>query len=867
MREMSRSILEREGELAAVGSAARDAGEGSGSVVLVFGEAGIGKSSLVQAMRAILPAEGRLLVGYCDDLATPRVLGPFRDLIGSVGTVLGEALERGDRGEVLEALGAELGRATYPTVLVVEDVHWADEATLDVLRYLIRRAARLPLVLVLTYRDDELDTDHPLRHLLGLASRVERVRRLRLARLTMAAVRRLSAAAGVDADEVYAVTSGNPYFVAEVLGAGDTVTVPLTIADAVRARVAYLDPSALEVLERLAVIPSAVQWWLIGALVPSGPAALALAEQCGLLTVTPNRVSFRHELARRAVVDSMPVARRVAANSRVLAALLSWPEVEVSRVVHHAAQAGDRDVILRYGPVAAREASAAGAHREAVAHLRLVLDQHPVLEPGAEAELLECFAVESYTTDARAEDALVAQRRAVGLRRSGGDPRALGTSLRWLSRICWWTGDREGAAAAADEAIALLDAVGDDCLLAMALSTKAQLYALSGRAEEAIAVAERAIALGEDTPATLSHALNNLGFAFIQLGDLEEGLSALEESLRVALAADETEQACRAYVNLTISCLENLRPDDARRHVVAGIEHAERSEFLMFSGYMQVLLGTLHFATGAWDEVEPAASYALGSGAPVRCGALRLIGRTRLRRGVPGAVEMLREAWGIAVRMGECQWVGPVAAALAEAAMLEGDAATALPELTEAHELACRFGTPDVRSELAYWLGRAGRPVGGGGLRHPYALLADGRWQEAAETWRAVGYRYEYAVALAESPEIKDQLAALTELQALEAEPLARLVRARLKSLGVARIPRGAMPATRFNRAGLTERQVEVVRFLAEGMTNAEIADRLVLSVRTVESHVAAVLDKLDARSRKEAAARARELDIIDQGP
>jgi len=862
---MGRTILERDDELAALGSAARDAADGAGTVVLISGEAGIGKSSLVEAIRGVLPAEGRLLVGYCDDLATPRVLGPLRDLIGSVGTALTQALERGDRGEVQEALRDELGWANHPTVLAIEDVHWADEATLDVLRYLVRRAAQLPLVLVLTYRDDELGSDHPLRQLLGLASRVERVRRLRLARLTVAAVRRLSAAsaaADVDADAVFAVTSGNPYFVAEVLAAGDVAAVPLTIADAVQARVAQLDPAAREILERLAVVPSAVQRWLVEALVPAGPAALAPAEQRGLLAVTPRRVSFRHELARRAVVDSMPAARRVAANRSVLTALLAQPGIEVSRVVHHAVQAGDIDVVLHYGPIAAQEAQAAGAHREAAAHLRLVLDQHPILAPRAEAELWERLAIESYTIDAPASDALAAQRRAVELRR-GDDPRALGASLRWLSRICWWAGDPDGADAAADEAIAVLSAAGDDDPLAMALSNKAQLHALAGRDAEAIVVAERAIALGKDVPATLSHALNNLAIALYRRGDAR-ARATLEESLRVALAADEPEQACRAYVNLSWNDLDHLRLDDVRRRLAEAIEFAERSEFTMFSRYLQTALGALRSATGDWDGVVPAAAEALNGAPPVRCAALTLIGRTRLRRGEPGAAEMLRDAWQVAVRLRECQWVGPAAAALAEAAMLDGDASAAAAELTEAAELAREFGTVAVQAELAYWLGRAGHPVGGHGLDHPYALLADGRWREAAEAWHAAGYRYEYAVALAESPEPDDQLAALALLDALSAEPLARLVRARLKDLGVARIPRGPAPATRVNPAGLTERQVEVVQLLAQGMTNAEIASQLVLSVRTVDSHVAAALEKLGTRTRKEAVTRAGDLGILN---
>lgn len=155
-------LLERERELAELAQAAREAAAGEGGLVLILGEAGIGKSSLVQAVRGLLPANGRLLVGHCDDLSTPRTLGPFRDLVDQVGAELTRALaEGGERDAVPAALRAELDWAGHPTVLVVEDVHWADEATLDVLRYLARRIAGLPAVLVLTYRDDELTREHP----------------------------------------------------------------------------------------------------------------------------------------------------------------------------------------------------------------------------------------------------------------------------------------------------------------------------------------------------------------------------------------------------------------------------------------------------------------------------------------------------------------------------------------------------------------------------------------------------------------------------------------------------------------------------------------------------------------------------------
>jgi DNA-binding NarL/FixJ family response regulator len=146
---------------------------------------------------------------------------------------------------------------------------------------------------------------------------------------------------------------------------------------------------------------------------------------------------------------------------------------------------------------------------------------------------------------------------------------------------------------------------------------------------------------------------------------------------------------------------------------------------------------------------------------------------------------------------------------------------------------------------------------------HPFTLLATGRWREAADAWQRAGCRYEQALALAQSLDPDDLLSALATADSLGAEPLAHRVRQRLRDLGVTRIPRGRVQSTRDNPAGLTERQADVVRLLVEGLTNAEIAARLVLSVRTVDTHVAAILTKLDARTRRDAAARAKALGVV----
>ncbi len=488
-------MLERERELAELVAAARDAATGHGCVVLVSGEAGIGKSSLIEAARAALPAGIRLLVGYCDDLVTSPTLGPFRDLVDGAGPELVNALaEWEDRNGLLDALRAELRR---PTVLAIEDMHWADEATLDVLRYLVRRVAGLPAVLLLTYRDDEVDQAHPLRHLLGLAARTERVHRLPLARLTPDAVRRLAAPTDLDPAQVYAATSGNPFFVTEVLAAGHADHAPPTIVDTVLARVRVLEPETQDALAQLAVVPSTLDRWLVDRLVPGGVAALAPAERHGLVAVAPGRVAFRHELIRRALVDSLLATRRIELNQRVLAALLERDGDDLPAIVHHAAEAGDSAAIARYAPGAAVEAIQVGAHREAVAHLRLALAHRAAYPPGELADLLDRYAVECYMNN---EDvpALAAAVEGVALRRSLGDPGRLGDSLRWLCRIQWWSGDRPAALRAARDGVAILERAGDTRRLAMAYSSLSQLHALANQDVEAIEFGERAVRLARE---------------------------------------------------------------------------------------------------------------------------------------------------------------------------------------------------------------------------------------------------------------------------------------------------------------------------------------------------------------------------------
>jgi DNA-binding CsgD family transcriptional regulator/tetratricopeptide (TPR) repeat protein len=858
---MGRELLERESEFAELRAAAREASAGHGRVVLLHGEAGIGKSMLIDALRDHPPDGCRVLVGACDAMSTPRTLGPLRDLIPFIGERAGDALRTGDREEVFAALQEELA-ASSGTVLVVEDAHWADEATLDVLRFLARRIDGLPAALVLTYRDD-LDRAHPLNRLLGDLGHADRVDRILLRHLSAAAVGALTAGSGLDADRIHAITDGNPYFVSELVASAGQARVPPTVVDAVTGRLRRLDAATQERVEQLAVVPSVVDRGLLTRLVPEGEGALTAPEEAGLITVSPDGVRFRHELTRHAVVDALPTSRRIELERRVLVELLASGVADPARLVHHAREAGDVDAVVEWAPRAARDAAVSGAHRQASVHYRAALQHADRYETAERVELLEEFAIEAYMLGGEPE-AVESQTEVLRLRRELGDADALGASLRWMSRFQWIAGNRPAAEEAAAEASAALAESDDQGLLALALSNEAQLAMLAHDVPRSIELATRAVALARESGErrALSHALNNLGTAHM-FEDDDEGMRELLEAADIAAAGNFIDDAARAHVNLVWSLLDQNRLHLAERYLEPAMEFSERTEVLGLWTYQQVERGRLHLARAQWDDALAAAAFATETLPQAQCVALTIVGTVRTRRGDPGADEVLDEARDISDRLGELQRTGPVAAARAEGALLRGDLGGVRAIVGPAYDEAVRRRDLNLQAELAWLLRRAGEAAEPPASDHPFAVQARGDWRRAAELWRAVGAPYHEAQALAESPDDADLLEALAILDRIGAAPLARRVRADLRERGVRSIPRGPSSLTRRNPVGLTDRQVDVLRLLAEGLTNVEIAERLVVSVRTVDSHVAAILAKLGVQSRQGAVSAARELGVL----
>ena len=526
--------------------------------------------------------------------------------------------------------------------------------------------------------------------------------------------------------------------------------------------------------------------------------------------------------------------------------------------MHHAAEAGDAAAVVRLGPPAARSASASGAHREAAAHYRVLLGHRQAFTVAEQAVLLQASAIECYAVGDLGRSALADQSESVVLRRDLGDSAQLGIALRWLSRIAWWVGDRPLAEEAGTEAVAVLTTCDDRQQLALAHSNLSQLAMLAARSQQAVEQAELAIALGRevDDNVVLAHALNNLGTALWGIGDLR-GRGFLEESLDLALETGQHENAARAYCNLVWQLCATHELEEAAVRVEEGIAHAEQTEHLVFWKYLHVEKAMINLARGNYDRAVQLATLGLDSTSPIRSSALEVIATVRVRRGEEAA-ELVAEAWQLATDLAELQRTAPAAALLCEDAWLRDDPETIRRIGGMVHAEATRLGSHDWVAPLGFWLGRAGVQADVGVAGSPYALMARGEWSEAAAAWRSRGYPYETALAQVLSGDVAEQLEGLVALDELGAEPVARRVRRDLRDRGVTGVPRGPRPETRQNLAGLTVRQLEVLELLADGLTNADIAQRLVLSVRTVDHHVTAVLEKLGAGSRSDAVAAAR---------
>jgi DNA-binding CsgD family transcriptional regulator len=862
-------LIERDEFLELLQSQLNNVSAGEGHCVFISGEAGIGKTALVKAFLKQQVDDCLIYQGACDALFTPRPLAPLYDILWQVNKnrwPVSPTLE--ERSALFANFFQELTTKKGRIIIVFEDIHWADEGTLDFIKFFARRISQLPCLFILTYRDDEIYSRHPLRNVLGQLP-ADSFTKFCVTPLSKPAVEKMALEKGYSGEDVYSISGGNPFYVNEIL-ASYSPGVPDNIKDSILSVYERQDDGTKHAWQLCSVIPEGLEIDRFAKIKALWNEVMDHCFAMNVIIVKNDKVIFKHELYRRTIEESLSPFKRIALNKMILELFLeSFEEAgEIERIVHYAKNANNNKLVVKYAPLIARKAACVGSHMEAAKLFLAAIEYSEDNNPDELLQFYEAYTYECYLIN-KVDEAIIYTGKSLALWKEKNDIEKISNSLRQLSRLWWLNGNRKNAENFACEAIDLLQNQPSSLAKAMAFSNMSQLRMIFDQHDEGIAWGEKAIIIARELKeeGALSHALNNVGSMRMFLpGSKEQGVSLLQESLAIALKNSFHEHAARAYSNLGSIGVKLKDYAFAKQILDEGIQYCEERELDVWRLNMLSLKACLNLETGDWDKAYSIADSLLkGEDKPraFKISALTVMGTIKMRRGDAEAVGILLQAKKKAFEMMQLQEIIPSLIALLECEWLTGKTCIETKYLYNITDIIDRSIAIVYKSELVFWLHKArGNLISLKEVHEGYDMINPEKAKQAAKFWKKTGCPYNEALALFEGTE-EDKKEAITIVHDLGAEAVYQKMKMEMRASGIKKIPRGLRESTKTNPAQLTNRELDVLQLLRNAVQNKEIAGTLFISPKTVDHHISSILFKLDVNSRSKAVTEAVRLGIL----
>jgi len=862
-------LIERAMFLTSLQSKFENIQEGEGHCVFVSGEAGIGKTSLLKVFCKESEKDCKIYHGTCDALFTPRPLAPLYDIaLQMQSDFQPNRWDTSDRPGLFTKFLNELSNKKGAAIIVFEDIHWADEATMDFIKFLARRITQLKCLFILTYRDNEIQSQQSLRNLLGQLSS-DSFTRLQLTPLSRPAVEKMAAQKGYSGEDVYSISGGNPFYVNEIL-ASYSPGIPDNIKDSVLSVYNRQDDKIKRLWEILSVLPTGFEVKYLEKMGPSFATAVEYCLDAKMLVLNKGLISFTHELYRRTIEADLSPFERVALNKKILDLFLHIFEQnqETERIIHHAKNSNNYELVVRYAPLAAKQAARVGAHIEASKLYFSAIEYYPGVDKDVLIQFYESYAYECYLTN-NIKDAIIYTEKSLTLWIEKNDIEKTGNSMRFLSRLWWYEGNRKQAQRFGEQAIEALEKQPSSKAKAMAYCNMSQLKSEADLTNECMFWGEKAFTMAREVcdEETAAYALCNMGSTLmLHESSLPRGIDLLQQSLALALKNSYHEHVARAYTAMGSNGVTIKDYLFSKTNLDKGINYCEERDLDSLKFYMLGWKARMNLETGNWNEANRIAEGLIKNEhllPVIKIGALVTIATIKMRKGNPDALALLVEAKTSAFETTELQRIIPVLLASLEYEWINGMSYIEEEVFDKTINMFREVRKISKKSRLYFWLRKVRKQyLPPNELYDGYEINNETTALEGTAYWEKLGCPYERALALFEGSEASKK-EALKIIHDLGADAVYEKMKREMRIDGIKSIPRGIRKTTQSNPALLTSRELDVLHLLKEGMQNKEIAARLFISAKTVDHHISAILFKLDVTSRIKAVRESIRLRII----